>query len=137
MVIESGVVPVEQRSLYNSKGEKNKCKNYRGISLLSLSEVGKIYSEILIDRVRRMTGSLIGDQQEGFKAERGCADKIFTLNRQVRKHERKNVEFMWVLQVWRRCMIGLILEGLWQVLGIYDGGGKLLSGIKNIYVVYL
>ena len=25
-------------------------------------------------------------------------------------------------------------EALWQVLGIYDVGGKLLSGIKSMYV---
>ena len=33
--------------LYKGKGERNECKNYRGINLLSV--VGKIYSRILID----------------------------------------------------------------------------------------
>ena len=52
MAFESGVVPEDWRSvvivpLYKGKGERNECKNYRGISLLSM--VGKIY-----------TGSLIG-----------------------------------------------------------------------------
>ena len=39
---------------YNGKGEKSECKNYRGISQLSV--VGKIYAGILVDRVRRVTG---------------------------------------------------------------------------------
>ena len=52
MNFESGVVPEDWRSavivpLYKGKGEKNECKNYRGISLLSA--VGEIYTGVLID----------------------------------------------------------------------------------------
>ena len=64
-------------SLYNGKGERIECKNYKGNSLLSV--VGKIYTGILIDRVRKVTVSLIDDEQEGFKAWSGCVDQIFTL----------------------------------------------------------
>ena len=46
--------------LYKGTGEKTECKNYKGISLLSI--VGKIYVGILVDRVCRMTGSLIDDE---------------------------------------------------------------------------
>ena len=38
-----------------------KCKNYRGISLLSV--VDKIYADILVERVRSVTGGLIDDEQ--------------------------------------------------------------------------
>ena len=41
-------------STVKGKGERNECKNYRGIRLLSA--VGKIYAGILINRVRRVTG---------------------------------------------------------------------------------
>ena len=47
MAFESGVMPANWRlivTLYNGKGERAECKNYRGISLLSL--VGKIYAGI-------------------------------------------------------------------------------------------
>ena len=59
------------------KGERTKCKNYRGFSLLSV--VGKINAVILEDRVQRVTGGLIDDEQRGFRAGRGCVVKIFTL----------------------------------------------------------
>ena len=36
--------------LYKGKGKRTECKNYRGISLLSM--VGKIYAGISVDRVR-------------------------------------------------------------------------------------
>ena len=71
MAFESGAVPEKRRSavivqLYKGKGERTECEIYRGISLLSV--VGKINEEILVDRVRRGTGDLIEDEQEGFRA---------------------------------------------------------------------
>ena len=50
MAFESGVVSEDWRSavivpLYKGKREGSECKNYRGISLLSV--VGKIYARIL------------------------------------------------------------------------------------------
>ena len=49
---ESGVVPEDKRSavivpLCKGKGERNECKNYKGISLFSV--VRKIYAGILVD----------------------------------------------------------------------------------------
>ena len=58
--------------LYKDKGERNECKKYRGISLLSV--VGKIYARILIDRVCRMTRGLIDDEQDGFREGRVYVD---------------------------------------------------------------
>ena len=85
MDFESGVVPEDWRSavivpVYKDKGERNECKNYRGISFSSVVE--KLYAGILVDRVCRATGGLIDDEQGGFrgwKGPRGCVDQIFTL----------------------------------------------------------
>ena len=57
----SGVVPEDWRStvivpLYRGKGERMECSDYRSISLLNL--VGKIYVDILIDRVHKVTEGL-------------------------------------------------------------------------------
>ena len=49
--------------LYKGKGERTKCKDNRGVSLLSV--VGKIYLGILLDRVCRVTGDFI-DNEQGF-----------------------------------------------------------------------
>ena len=70
--------------LYKNKRKRTEYKNYRGISLLSL--VGKIYTGILVDRVRRVTVVLIDDEQGGFRAVRVCVDQIFV-----------NVKCMWFL----------------------------------------
>ena len=73
MAFESGVVPEDWRSaliviLYKGKEERAECKNYRGISLLSVA--GKISAGFLVDRVRRLTGGLIDDEQGGFRSGR-------------------------------------------------------------------
>ena len=68
IVFESVVVPEEWRSaviapLHENKGERTECKNCRGISLLSV--VGNIYARIVVDRICRVTGGLIDDEQGG------------------------------------------------------------------------
>ena len=63
--------------LYEGKGERTECENYRGISFLSV--VGKICADILVYRVRRVTGGLIDDEQRGFREGRGCVGQVFTL----------------------------------------------------------
>ena len=62
------VLPEEWRSavivpLYKDKGESTECKNYGGISFFSI--VGKIYVGILLDRVHKVTGGLINNEQGG------------------------------------------------------------------------
>ena len=67
MALVSGVVPEDWRStviitLYMGNGERTECSNYRGITLLSV--VRKIYEGILVDRVHKVTESLIDQSRE-------------------------------------------------------------------------
>ena len=77
MAFEESFVPEDWRSavivpLYKGKGERTECKNYRGISLLSV--VGKIYAGILLDKVPRVTGALMDDEQRSFRGEKGSVE---------------------------------------------------------------
>ena len=63
--------------IYKGKGSKLECKNYRGISLLSIP--GKIYGRIIIQRVVSETQDLIGEEQCSFRQGKGCVDQRFTL----------------------------------------------------------
>lgn len=57
MAFESGTVPEDWKdevcTFSKVKSSKGGCKNYRGISLLSVD--GKVYDRILINRVKRIT----------------------------------------------------------------------------------
>ena len=74
--------------LYKGKGDRNECKNYRGISLLSIP--GKVYGRILIERVRALTEGMIGDEQCGFRSGRGCVDQVFVMKQMSEKFCGKN-----------------------------------------------
>ena len=106
--------------LYNGKGERNESKNYRGISLLRV--VGKIYTGIIKDRVRRVTDGLFDYEHGGFREGRGCVDQILTLKHVGEKAQEKNL----IVYV---CFIDLEKafdrgnrEALWQVFRMYDVG---------------
>ena len=51
--------------------------------------VGKIYAGILVDRVRRVTGVLIDDEQGCFTIGTECVDQIFTLEQIGEKARKK------------------------------------------------
>ena len=106
--------------LYKDKGERTECQNYRGISLLSV--VGNIYARILVDRVCKMRGDLIDDEQGSFRPGRGCVDQIFTLKQMGEKEREKQsrvyVSFIDMEKVYDRVN----REVLWQVLRMYDVG---------------
>src|SRR5678815_1650706 len=107
-----GIVPRDWRRavivpLYKGKGEKGNCRNYRGISLLSV--VGKVYAGILVERVRRVTEGLISEEQGAFRSGRGCVDQIFTLKQMIENmREKKNklyLGFMDLQQAYDSCLL--------------------------------
>ena len=51
--------------------------------------VGKIYTGMLLDTVRRVTGGLIDDEQGGSRAESRYIDQIFTLKQIGEKAKEK------------------------------------------------
>jgi len=69
--------------IYKNKGEKAKCQNYRGISLLSV--VGKLYAIILERKLRALIGSKISKLQFGFQPLKGTRDCIFILRQIIEK----------------------------------------------------
>ena len=81
-----------------------------------------------------MVEGLIDDEQERFRAGSGCVDQIFTLKQIGEKAREKKrrvyVGFMDLEKAYDRVN----REALWQVLRMYDVGGKLLNGMKRMYV---
>ena len=113
------------------KGSKEECKNYRGISLLSIP--GKVYGRIMIERVRNITESRIGEEQGGFRKGRGCIDQIFTLRMLVEKHLAKDRKMFAAFMDLEKAYDRVDWEALWEVLRIYGVGGKLLDALKDSY----
>ena len=65
----SGTVPADWRKVQivpvHKKGSRTQCKNYRGISLLSVP--GKVYATVLDKRIRAITDSIVREARESFQ----------------------------------------------------------------------
>ena len=117
--------------LYQGKGNRNDCKNYRGISLLCIP--GKVYGRILIERVRVLTEGMIGEEQCGFRSGRGCVDQVFVMKQMSEKFCGKNkslsVAYMYLEKAYDR----IDRDAMWRVLSMYGINGKLLKVVQSLY----
>ena len=88
----SGTVPADWRKAQlvpvHKKESRTQCKNYRGISLLSVP--GKVYATVLDKRVRAITEGKVLDEQGAFRSKRSCIDQIFTVRQLGEKVIGKN-----------------------------------------------
>ena len=67
----SVIVPIHK------KKDRLDCSNYRGISLLC--HCSKVFSSIILLRIRKRTDEILSEAQAGFRANRITIDQIFTL----------------------------------------------------------
>ena len=74
---ESIMVPIYK------KGDKRKCNNYGGISLLS--SMYRILSNILLSRLTPYADEIIGDHQCEFQCNRSTTDHIFCIHQILEK----------------------------------------------------
>ena len=68
------------------KGDKSECRNYRGISLVSVGR--KLLSNIILFRLRHAVDKVLREEQCGFRKGRGCVDHVFTLRLIIEKSLR-------------------------------------------------
>ena len=86
----SGTVPADWRKVVpvHKKGSRTQCKNYRGISLLSVP--GKVYATVLDKRFRAITEEKVLEEQGAFQRKRSCIDQIITVRQLGEKVIGKN-----------------------------------------------
>jgi len=97
----------------HKKKDKMDCNNYRGISLLSHSS--KVYSGIILSRLRRRTDELLAEEQAGFKAGRSTVDQIYTLRQIVEKCTEFNIEMYFCCIDFRKAFNCIWRDGLWTL----------------------
>ena len=65
------------------KVDKSECVNYRGISLVSLGS--KVFSMMILVRLRDAAERVLREEQRGFRRCRGCVDQTFILRLIIEK----------------------------------------------------
>ena len=109
-----------------------KCKIlYRGISLLSIP--GKVYGRVLIDKVREITGGMVGEEQCGFRTGRGCVDQVFSLKQLSEKYVAKGKSVYVAYMDLEKAYDRVDRDAMWKVLRMYGINGNLLSAIQSLY----
>nr|VZI22450.1 unnamed protein product [Spirometra erinaceieuropaei] len=113
------------------KEDKTRCENYRGISLIDVA--AKIFAIVLLGRFQDVRDSRTRPNQAGFRAERACADQIFTLRRILEfRHSYRQptavcfIDFASAFDYVHR-------ESLWRIMALDGVPAKIIAMIKAYY----
>ena len=115
----------------HKKGSKKLCKNYRGISLLSIP--GKIFAKILDARIRQVTEGKVMEEQAGFRVGRGCRDQIFVMRQLAEKTIEKDGKMYAAFIDLEKAYDKVWREDMWRTLATYGVSGRLLRAVKALY----
>ena len=112
-------------------GDKRDPSNYRGITLLSI--VGKVYAQILNDRLVRWSErhKVIVEEQGGFRPRRGCPDQLFTLVELLRNRGKKGT-YCCFIDV-KKAFDRVFRAGLWDRVAEEGIKGKMWRVLVSIY----
>ena len=115
----------------HKKGSRRVCKNYRGISLLSVP--GKVFGKVLNDRMRSVTEGKIMEEQVGFRPGRGCAENVFVIHQLGEKMLERGKKLYAAFLGLEKAYDRIWKARLWEALKQYGVQGRLLRAIQGLY----
>src|SRR5207245_10078628 len=96
----------------NKKKDNMDCNNYRGISLLCHSS--KIYTSIILHRIRRRTDEILGEEQAGLRPGRSTIDQIFTLRQMAERCTEYNQDIFNCYINLKKAFKSIWRKGIWR-----------------------
>ena len=119
----------------HKKGDKRKCANYRGISLISVP--GKVCAKCSEKKCREIVQLKLTNAQCDFRPGRSTMDQIYALQQIFEKSsweyaKEVNACFVDLEKAYDR----IPRDKLWAVLLQYGIDGQLLTAIKSLYMHY-
>jgi len=116
------IVPVHK------KQDKLDRLNYRGISLLC--HTGKIFSSIILQRIRKRTEEILSGAHAGFRPGRSTIDQNFTLRQPAEKYGEFSRELFVCYVDFRKAFDSVWQKGLWTVMRYPE---KIVMILENAY----
>jgi hypothetical protein len=113
------------------KGNNKECKNYRGISLLSVP--GKMYSRILETRLRQEMENKLEETQNVLRPGRSVQDHIFTLRQVIEKVTAYDRELCLCFIDLEKAFGRIPWKELWKVLKENNMNKGLMEAIQSFY----
>ena len=106
----------------HKKGDKLDPANYRAISLLSIP--GKVFSRILLNKMKAKVEEALGESQFGFREGRGTMDATFVVRQIMEKAKEHQVAFD---TIWR--------EAQWKMLSAIGISSNLDIAMVGVFEV--
>ena len=114
------------------KLDRTDCRNYRGISLLSIA--GKIFARILLNILcTHITQKVVPETQCGFRGKRSTVDMIFCLRQLQEKCIEQDRPLYMVFVDFIKAFDSVARTGLWQLLRKYGCPEKFTTMIKALH----
>ena len=115
----------------SKKGDLKECSNWRGITVSSI--VLKIFSLVLLNRMKNALDEALRDEQAGFRSKRGCSDQIFALRHIIQQSVEFRVPLIMLFIDFEKAFDSKHRPSLWRVLRSYGLPCKYVNLIKNIH----
>ena len=123
--LEAIIVPIFK------KEDRNKCSNYRGISLLNVSY--KVYTKIINCRIAKISGHILLEEQQGFRKGRSTIDDIFCLKQIMEKRIEFNRETHLAFIDLEKASDRISRQKLWGILRNRGYPEHLIQTVKSLY----
>ena len=134
-VWRSGVVPQDwidaELVPLCKKGDRMRCDNYRGISLLKA--LGKVLSLILLERLKKIIEPQLLEAQCGFREGRGTTDQIWAIRQLVEKSLEHRSELCMCFIDLSKVYDSVNREAMMAVLRKYGVPCHMVSLIEQLY----
>ena len=116
------------------KGDTSRCDNWRGITLLSVP--GKIFSKIIMNRLKEEIDKRLRKEQAGFRHGRSCTDQIFIIRNIIEQCNewRRSIYVNFI--DFEKAFDSLHQDTLWRILEKYGIPTKVIRLIKIFYKEY-
>jgi hypothetical protein len=111
------------------KGNLKECKNYRGITLLSVD--AKVINRILLTRLWKAVDEQLREQQAGFRKDRSCTDQIAALRIIIEQSLEWNTSLFLNFVDFEKAFDSLDREVLWNLMAHYGIPQKFINIIRN------
>uniref|UniRef100_A0A8D9ACT3 Craniofacial development protein 2 n=2 Tax=Cacopsylla melanoneura TaxID=428564 RepID=A0A8D9ACT3_9HEMI len=116
------------------KGDLTECKNWRGITLLSIPS--KILTRIILNRIKDSVDQKLRREQAGFRKDCSCVDLINTLRIILEQSTEFQTPLYAAFIDFEKAFDSIDRRVIWSVLKEYGVPQKLINLIKETYNEY-
>ena len=118
----------------HKKGNKSDPSNYRAISLLSVP--GKVFSHMLLKRIKQQSEEFTKENQYGFCPNRGTIDAIFILRQIIEKAKERNVNLHFNFIDFKSAFDTIWRKALWKMLAHIGIDKKIIKILEKLYEIF-